>query len=422
MRTNTLAIFAGLMLASTAMPAFAATALASSDDQATTPAATPAPAAAPAPAPAASDAVASPAFAGPLSPNAHPLTVDAGPLGMVTVTGQVSGLALAQSHTTSVGGTLTSDAAGDLSNGQIEIQTTKGPVQFFVQAGAYSIPVLGTPYVRSGDAVKLTYGAVPVAYAKVVLSPDVNIIGGFLPTLVGAEAPFTFQNMNIERGLLWNQEPVISRGAQINYSHGKLSAALSLNDGYFSGKFNWISGNLAYAFDAANSLTFVGASNLSHSYHNTFATPIVQNNSSIFNVIYSYSSGNLALSPYLQYSHVGRADVLGINTSADTYSAALLAKYTLPDGFAVAARAEYLKSSGTDCGAVAGCVTTNLLYGPHSDAFSLTVTPTYQKGIFFVRAEVSYTKIDTLTTGLGFGTAGDQSDQFRGLLEAGFLF
>jgi len=27
-----------------------------------------------------------------------------------------------------------------------------------------------------------------------------------LPTLIGAEYTFTFENMNIERGLLWNQE------------------------------------------------------------------------------------------------------------------------------------------------------------------------------------------------------------------------
>ena len=424
MRKHNLAIYAGLALASTAMPAFAADAatFGGSDDQAA-PTTTAAPATpAPAPAPAASDAVATPSFAGPLSPNAHPLTVNAGPFGDVTVTGQVSGLALLQSHTTSVPGTVTSDTAGDLSNAQIEIQTTKGPVQFYLQAGAYSIPSLGAAYVRSGDALNLTYGAVPVAYAKVVLSPDVNIIGGFLPTLVGAESTFTFQNMNVERGLLWNQEPAVSRGAQINYSHGKLSASVSLNDGYFSGKFNWVSGLLAYAFDASNTLTFVGAGSLSRSYHNTFATPIAQNNGSIFNIIYAYSSGNLTLSPYLQYSRVGHNDLLGINTTADIFGGALLAKYTLPDGFSIAARAEYLKSSGTLCPAESECVTTNLLYGPHSNAFSLTLTPTYQKGIFFARAEVSYTKIGTLAPGLGFGTAGDQTDQFRGLLEAGFLF
>ncbi len=255
-----------------------------------------------------------------------------------------------------------------------------------------------------------------------MLSPDLFITGGFLPTLVGAESTFTFQDMNVERGLLWNQEPAVSRGAQINYAHGKLSAALSLNDGYFSGKFNWISGTVGYAFDAANAVTVVGASSLSRSYHNTYATPVAQNNGSIFNLMYSYSNGPVTLSPYLQYNRAGHDTLLGLGTSADVLGAAMLAKYTLSGGYSIAARAEYLKSGGADCGTQSDCVPTNLLYGPHSKAVSLTVTPTYQKGIFFARAELSYTKVDTLAPGLGFGAAADQGDQVRGLLEAGVLF
>ncbi len=329
---------------------------------------------------------------------------------------------MAQSHVTNAPGTLTSSTAGDVSNAQIEIQTTKGPVQFYLQAGAYSLPSLGTPYLRSGSALTQLYGAVPVAYAKVVVSPDVFITGGFLPTLVGAESTFTFQNLNVERGLLWNQEPAVSRGVQVNYAHGKVSAAISVNDGYFSGKFNWVSGTLGYTFDASNSITLVGAGSVSRSFHSTYATPLNQNNGSIFNIIYNYSSGALTLTPYLQYNRVSHDDVLGINKSADVFGAAVLAKYTLSGGFSLAGRAEYLKSGGSLCGAQAQCVDTNLLYGPHSDAFSLTFTPTYQKGIFFARAEASYTKIGTLGSGSGFGAAADRTDQFRGMLEAGFLF
>jgi hypothetical protein len=114
--------------------------------------------------------------------------------------------------------------------------------------------------------------------------------------------------------------------------------------------------------------------------------------------------------------------VLGINRSAETYGGALLAKYTLSSSFSLAARGEYLKSSGTDCGADPACIPTNLLYGPHSDAWSLTFTPTYQKGIFFARAEVSYTRIGQLEPGLGFDQDANSRDQARALLEIGFLF
>ncbi len=368
------------------------------------------------------DPVASPGFSGPLAPNAHPIVVNAGPFGDVTVTGQVSGIALAQSHVTSTPGTVNSDTAADVSNAQVEIQTTTGPLQLYVQAGAYSLPALGTSYLRSGKAQDLLFGPVPVAYAKAVLSKDLSITAGFLPTMVGAESTFTFQNMNVERGLLWNQEPSISRGAQVNYAHGKLSAAVSLNDGYYSGKFNWISGTASYAFDSANTLTVIGAGSFSRSRRSSYATPLAQNNGSIFNIIYTYAKGPLTLTPYLQYNRVDRDDALGLNRSAETFGGALLAKYTLAKGFSLAARGEYLKSSGDDCGLATDCVPTNLLYGPHSDAWSATFTPTYQKGIFFARGEVSYTRIGKLAPGSGFGADSNKRDQVRGLLETGFLF
>ena len=368
------------------------------------------------------DPAASPGFSGPLAPNPHPIAVNAGPFGDVTVTGQVSGLAIAQSHVTNAAGTVTSDTAADISNAQVEIQTTTGPLQLYVQAGAYSLPALGTSYLRSGKAQDLLFGPVPVAYAKAVLSKDLSITAGLLPTMIGAESTFTFQNMNVERGLLWNQEPSISRGAQVNYAHGKLSAAVSLNDGYYSGKFNWVSGTVAYAFDGSNTLTLIGAGSVSRSRHASYATPLAQNNGSIFNIIYTYSKGPLTLTPYLQYNRVERDDALGLNRSAATFGGALLAKYTLAKGFSLAARGEYLKSSGKDCGLASACVPTNLLYGPHSDAWSATFTPTYQKGIFFARGEVSYTRIGKLEPGLGFGADANRRDQVRGLLETGFLF
>lgn len=368
------------------------------------------------------DPVSSPSFSGPLAPNAKPLTVDAGPFGEVTVTGQVSGITMVQSHVTNAAGTVTSNTLADVSNAQIEIQTTNGPLQLYVQAGAYALPSLGTPYLRSGKALDQLYGPVPVAYAKAVISPDLSISAGLLPTMVGAESTFTFQNMNIERGLLWNQEPAISRGAQINYAHGKLSAAVSLNDGYYSGKLNWLSGSLSYAVDRSNTITLVGAGNLSRSRHASFATPMAQNNGSIFNIIYTYSSDSLTLTPYLQYSRVDRDDSLGINRSAEIYGGALLAKYTFTNSFSLAARGEYLMSSGKGCGIDADCAPTNLLYGPRSEAWSLTFTPTYQKGVFFARAETSYTRIGNLALGFGFGPDSTERDQVRVLLETGFLF
>ncbi|MFT0875918.1 outer membrane beta-barrel protein [Rhodopseudomonas sp. G2_2311] len=368
------------------------------------------------------DPLPSPSFSGPLVPNPQPFTVDAGPFGSVAITGQVSGIGTLQTNANHAGGIGNQDGFVDLSNGQIEIQTTQGPLQFYVQAGAYSLPSLGSSYLQATKATDQLFGPVPVAYAKGVITPELSVMAGLLPTMVGAESTFTFQNVNIERGLLWNQEPAVSRGVQVNYAHGPVSAAISLNDGYFSGKLNWLSGTLGYAIDSSSSISFVGAGSLSRNDKSSVATPVAQNNSSIFNLIFTHTSGPLTLTPYLQYSHVGRDDRLGINRPADTYGGALLVKYTLNSEWSVGGRAEYLKTTGGTCGADANCMPTNLLYGAKSDAWSLTLTPTYQKGVFFARGELSYTRIGGLQSGSGFGRDFNQRDQVRGLIETGILF
>ena len=42
--------------------------------------------------------------------------------------------------------------------------------------------------------------------------------------------------MNIERGLLWNQENAVNRGIQANYSAGPVAISVSWNDGMLSNK------------------------------------------------------------------------------------------------------------------------------------------------------------------------------------------
>lgn len=61
--------------------------------------------------------------------------------------------------------------------------------------------------MKSTKAAEELYGNLPVAYLKAPLGEHFAILAGSLPTLVGAESTFTFQNINIQRGQLWNQEP-----------------------------------------------------------------------------------------------------------------------------------------------------------------------------------------------------------------------
>jgi len=239
---------------------------------------------------------------------------------------------------------------------------------------------------------------------------------GALPTLMGAEYTFTFQNMNIERGLLWNQENAVNRGIQVNQTLGKyLTASFSWNDGYYSNRYSWLSGSLTYT-KGPHSLIFAGMGNLSQTKYQTAATP-VQNNSTMYAVIYTYTKGAWIVQPYYQYSDVPTNPAVGVVKGASTNGGALLISRAFKKGFSLPARVEYIATSGNSTdGAV------NLLFGPGSAGTSITGTPTFQYGGFFVRGDISYTHASSYAPGTVFGGSGTDSDQIRGIAEVGFIF
>lgn len=353
-----------------------------------------------------------PAMDGPLT-SSSPIEFAAGPLGNLNLTGVLSGLAVWQNNPAPGN---QSNWAG-ISNGQIFIQKTHGLIQFFIQAGAYDIPSLGAPLLSTGRTLTDYYGPLPQAYLKIAPSPDVSILIGKLPTLAGAEYTFTFENMNIQRGLLWNQENAVTRGIQANYQVGSLTASLSLNDGYYSNRFSWLSGELAYALDRANTIAFVGMGNMGSTHYESPATPLYQNNSDLYNLIYSYTSGPWVIQPYLQYSYVPQDVALAISKATETYGAAILGIYRFTSRVFLAVRGEYISSSGNaEDGAL------NLLYGPGSRAWSVTITPTYQVQDFFARAEFSFVRAVDYAPGAVFGRQGNNPAQARILVESGFFF
>jgi Putative beta-barrel porin-2, OmpL-like. bbp2 len=351
-----------------------------------------------------------PAMTGPLA-TASPHTFDAGPFRKLDVTGIVSGIGMAQGN--HVPGDDTTQ--GDLSNGQVFIQKTDGWWQFYLQAGAYNLPALATPFVSMADAVKNFYGPLPVGYLKLAPAKNTSILIGKLPTLMGAEYTFTFENMNIERGLLWNQENAINRGIQINQTLGKFTASLSWNDGFYSNRYSWLSGALTYA-NGPHSLAFSAMGNLGQTAFRTPATP-VQNNSSMYALVYTYTKGNWIVQPYYQYSEVPTNAKISIVQGASTQGGALLLNYNLKHGCSLAGRAEYITSSGSVEGQAV-----NLIFGPGSGGWSVTLTPTFQNHGFFVRGDISGVQAIHLTPGDGFGSAGMNRTQLRSQVEAGLIF
>jgi len=359
------------------------------------------------------DPLGSPSMSASLTANQDPFSVDLDFLGKWSVGGAVSGLAYYQDTPNfSVHSQL------DLDNGQAWVEKTDGWWQFYVQAGSYSLPSLGTGYIKSSIAPVLLFGDVPVAYLKIVPMDNFSISAGKLPTLIGDEYTFTFQNMNIQRGLLWNQEPAISDGVQVNYSSGPFSLAVSVNDGYYSQSLNWISGLASYAFTSSDTLAVAAGGNLGHNPSTMpFATPVM-NDGSIYNVIYAHTSGPWTISPYLQYIEAPSDPLHGALKGATSTGAAVLVNYAFDDHWKLGARAEYVDSSGSAAKGSANM----LIAGPGSSAWSISLTPTYQYKVFFARLEGSYVGASDATPGFAFGPSASSTSQTSVFFEAGVLF
>ncbi len=350
-------------------------------------------------------------MSGPLAFGSPPPSVDTGVFGKWYVDGVLSGLGLVQSSPTAGD----RSALADVSNGQVIVQKIDGLVQFYVQAGAYAIPALGMRYGHLADATDSWgnfYTGLPQAFLKIAPSEDFSIEAGKLPTLIGAEDTFDFQDLNIERGLLWNQTNAVSRGVQVNYTLGAVAMNVSLNDGYYSDRFTWLTGEATWTINGASTLVLDGGGNFGKTGTATPATPLLQNNSAIFSLAYTYAKAPLSITPNLQFNHVAPDAAIGIGSGGDTYGAGVLANYKLSPRLQLGGRLEYIASDGR----------ANLLYGAGSSAVSFTLTPTVTFGRLFVRADASVVGVIGSHAGAAFGRDGNAGSQVRGVLETGVVF
>ena len=383
------------------------------------------PAPAPETPPAAAPAAAAPAAPAPLSTFVltgpltwlPPAVFDAGPFGKLSVNGIITGYALGQNNA------ITGDDVkqATLSNGEIFIQKADGKVQYYIQAGVYTMPTLGVPFMNAENTVNNFYGPVPVAYLKLQTGKNTQFMIGSLPTLMGAESTFTYQNFNIERGIVWNQENAVNHGIQINQTMGKyLSGSISWNDGYYSNRYSWLSGS-ATLTKGPHSLVYDGMGNLGQTAYagqSTHPATPIQNNGYMHAVIYTYTKGPWIISPYFQYGNVPTNKKLGYDGASAT-GGAINASYAFKKGFSLPARFEYLTSSGNKNDESS----LNLLgAGPGSAGATFTATPTYQKGGMFVRGDLAWVHASNYSPGSVFGKTGTNADQFRGVLEFGFIF
>ena len=144
----------------------------------------------------------------------------------------------------------------------------------------------------------------------------------------------------------------------------------------------------------------------------------MQNNGYMHAVIYTYTKGPWIVSPYFQYGKLPTNAKVGVPKATSATGGAFNASYAFKSGFSLPARVEFLTSSGsiTD-----GSV--NLLgFGAGSGGTTFTATPTYQKGGMYVRSDLAWVRATNYTPGSVFGKTGTDANQFRAVLEFGFIF
>jgi hypothetical protein len=346
------------------------------------------------------------------------------PAPALTVSGVLSGFTLSSDNANATGALDTASGADlssrtQLSNALLTIAHTNGKLRFSITAGAYAFPVVGVAINPTFQRLANTnlYGYVPNAYVQYVPDSAWTISAGKLPTLLGQENTFTLQNLNIQRGLVWNMEPVVSNGIRVAYSHANFSAALEYNDGFYSGSHRAIEGQVGWNPTPANSLQLIFIVPDANTPANN--TALIANKRE-YDLMYTQQIGKLQLLPYALWVQSPASAALGYAKSESAFGAVLLANYAFNSTFSLGGRFEAVADSSalTDFG-----FNSDLLgYGPGSNATTLTLTPTYKTSHMFARGEWSHVAAYNVLPGLGFGPAGTRTNQTRLGVELGVQF
>jgi len=297
----------------------------------------------------------------------------------------------------------------DVGSALISISKSAEPVGFTVIGGAYSLPVVGAGLSNTSNYTKL-YSALPIAYIELAPLKGFSIQVGKLPTLIGYESAFTYLNNYIQRGLVWDMQPVIHNGVRLTYSADLFSVKLGVNDGFYTLSTN----HPKPAFELSLALTPVKDGSISFnvllpdksSRPNDTSSPA---NKRVFNLVASYTLDKITLGTDLTYVEAPKDDTAQVLEKAKASGVGFHAYYDLKP-FKVSGRVEYVKDN-TDAGNI------DLVgLGDSNKAWTFTLTPAYAKGPLFIRSDISYVSADKPFTNKG------KKNQNRLGVEVGFIF
>lgn len=358
-----------------------------------------------------------------------PVKLNGGPLGQLEVSGGISGFFYAYSGAGehSVYGNGKSAGAESFVN-MIHVTKPTGRVRFTIEAKVYDSVYMGI-HPSAPSAQRFTTGPIKLAYVTVPLTSDLTVSAGQIPSIEGWESTTDWHNANIIDSPLYYQESSASRGVSASYSHGPVSATVNFGDGWDTGVFNTFSALVSYSFNKHNSLSLYGEVNVSRTgptvtpdsygqYANIANYGAYYPNSNMIGGYYDFQHGNLSLVPEVQYVYAKVDHKIGLNKFGANFGTELLADYQFgKTPYSLGSMLFYYTNIGPE----------PWYLNPHSAAIGFGVTPTYQKGNFYVRAEAALlhmTRLGTPTSNTpgGFGSDGRSRNQGMGLLEAGFMF
>ncbi|MCS7279406.1 MAG: porin [Thermodesulfobacteriaceae bacterium] len=283
----------------------------------------------------------------------------------------------------------------DLGSALISFSKKAEPVGFTLTGGTYSFPTLGVDLSKSSEYTDL-FSPLPVAYLEANFFKNFSLSIGRMGTLIGYEAPFTFQNSYIQRGLVWNMQPVFHHGLRLSYNGEKLSFKIGLNDGYFSlgvdsfRKEGKSTRKFSSTLETSLSLSLFKDLLLSFNllvpdkdaYPNEAAFP---SNKRQYNFVLSYTKSPFSLSLDQVFVEAPKSKKAQVSDKAQAYGTALHLSYEKTP-FKFSTRLEYVKDK-KDKGFI------DLVgLGNKNEALSFTLSPGYYKSSFFARIELSYLK------------------------------
>jgi len=297
----------------------------------------------------------------------------------------------------------------DVGSAIVSLSKSAEPLGFTLVGGAYAFPVVGLGLIRTSQYTD-PFSPIPVAYVEYSPMKGLSVQAGKLPTIIGYESAFTYQNNYIQRGLVWNMQPVINNGVRLTYSTELFFVKLGVNDGFYTLSTT----DPKPALEASLGLTPIKDGSIAlnvilpdkDSSPNNTANP---SNKRELNLVAFYTLDKLSLGADLLYVEAPRSNTAGVSEKAKASGVALHLSYDLKP-FKLSGRIEYVVDN-SDAGGI------DLVgLGDGNKAWTFTVTPAYAQGPFFFRGGLSYVKADQPFTLNG------KKDQTRVGVEVGFMF